>query len=150
LSALRSTSATLAALFAFLIVAGAANARGTTRVQQADGSVQIYHNVEMQLFGQTLRLRSQDRKATLEVASGACSLVGEVQRCLPYATTLSQHGATHHIELEHGTVYLNLSADPQPLRHTSETLEPHEVLLLLHTMRGTIVSAHGTLDGGVK
>ena len=142
----RSSAATLATLLAFGLISATANARGTTRVQQADGSVQTYTNVEMQIFGATLRLRSSDRKATLEVASSACSLMGEVQRCLPYATTLRQHGATHTIELEHGTVYLNLSGETQSMRHTSQTLAPHEVLLLLHTTRGTIVSAEGTLD----
>ncbi len=143
----RSAPATLATLLAFGLITATANATGTTRVQQADGSVQTYTNVEMQISGATLRLRSSDRKATLEVASSACSLIGEVQRCLPYATTLRQHGATHIIELEHGTVYLNLSGETQPMSHSSQTLGPHEVLLLLHTTRGTIVSAKGTLDG---
>jgi len=143
----RSRPATLATLLAFGLITATANASGTTRVQQADGSVQTYTNVEMQISGATLRLRSSDRKATLEVSSSACSLIGEVQRCLPYATTLRQHGATHNIKLEHGTVYLNLSGETQPMRHTSQTLGPHEVLLLLHTTRGTIVSAKGTLDG---
>jgi len=142
----RSTAATLATLLALGLYSSAADAAGTTRVQQADGSVQTYRNVEMQLIGKTLRLRSSDRKATLDVASGACSLFGEVQRCLPFATTLRQHGATHTIELEHGTVYLNLSGETQPMRHTTQTLGPHEVMLLLHTTRGTIVSAKGTLD----
>jgi len=143
----RSSVATLATLLAFGLTSAAANARGTTRVQQADGSVQTYTNVEMQMSGATLRLRSSDRMATLDVASSACSLMGLVQRCLPYATTLSQRGATHTIELERGTVYMNLSGETQPMRHTSQTLGPHEVLLMLHTTRGTIVSAKGTLDG---
>jgi hypothetical protein len=143
----RSSATTLATLLAFGLIAAPASARGTTRVQQADGSVQTYTNVEMQMSGATLRLRSSDRKATLEVASSACSLMGEVQRCLPYATTLTQHGATHTIGLERGTVYMNLSGETQPMRHTSQTLGPHEVLLLLHTTRGTIVSVKGTLDG---
>jgi hypothetical protein len=139
--------ATLAILIAFALATAAASARGTTRVQQADGSVQIYHDVDMQIIGATLRLRSPDRKDTLEVASSACSLVGEVQRCLPYATTLYRHGVTHHIPLERGTVYVNRSGDAQTLQHSSQSLGPHQVLLLLHTMRGTILSAQGTLDG---
>ncbi len=101
----------------------------------------------MQLVGQTLHLHSPDRKDTVEVASSACSVIGEVQRCLPYATSLHRDGVTHQIPLERGTLYLNLSGETQVLRHSSQTLAPHEVLLLLHTIRGTIVSVKGTLDG---
>jgi hypothetical protein len=123
-----------------------ANAAGVTRVQQSDGSVQVYQNVAMSLSGQTLLLRSRDRKGELEVSSDACSAMGAVQRCLPYSTVLRQHGQAHTIALERGTVFFNLSGDPQTLRHSSRRLGPHEVLVLLHTMRGTIVSVEGTLD----
>jgi hypothetical protein len=143
----RPTAASLATLLAFSLASAASDARCTARVQQADGSVQVYQNVEMRLVGQTLYLTSPNRKDTLDVTSSACSLIGEVQRCLPFATTLHKQGATHHIELERGTIYLNLSSETQPMRHTTQSLGPHGVLLLLHTARGTIVSAKGTLDG---
>ena len=123
-----------------------ANATGVTRVQQIDGSVQVYRNVTMSLTGQTLLLRSRDREGELEVSSDACSAMGAVQRCLPYSTVLRQHGRGHTIALERGTVLFNLSGNPQTLRHSSRRLGPHEVLVLLHTIRGTIVSVEGTLD----
>jgi hypothetical protein len=123
-----------------------ANAAGVTRVQQSDGSVQVYQDVTMSLNGRTLRLRSRDRKGELDVSSDACSARGAVQRCLPYSTILRQHGRARMIALERGTVFFNLSGDPQTLRHSSRRLGPHEVLVLLHTMRGTIVSVEGTLD----
>ena len=136
----------LAALAAFVSATGAAGAEGITRVQQSDGATQVYRNVNIRLAGQTLWLRSPDRKGVLEVASGACSFAGEVQRCLPFTTTLRQHGKTHQIELELGTVYINLSDTARNLPHSSERLGPRGVLVLLHTIRGTIVSVKGTLD----
>jgi hypothetical protein len=87
-----------------------ANAAGVTRVQQSDGSVQVYQNVTMSLNGQTLRVRSRDRKGELEVSSDACSALGAVQRCLPYSTVLRQHGQAHTIALERGTVFSILAA----------------------------------------
>jgi hypothetical protein len=135
-----------ATLAAFVLVTGATNAEGVTRVQQSDGSIQIYRHVNMQLAGQTLWLRSADRKGVLEVASGACSFAGRIQRCLPFMTMLHQHGKTHQIALEHGTVYMNLTDAAYHLPHSSERLGPREVLVLLHTMHGTYVSVKGTLD----
>jgi hypothetical protein len=72
--------------------------------------------------------------------------VGSLQRCLPYSTTLHQHGTVHDIALDHGAVYLNLTNAVHHLPHSSERLRPHAVLVLLHTARGTLVSVKGTLD----
>jgi hypothetical protein len=138
---------TLAELVVFItLLSVPANAAGVTRVEQSDGSVQVYRNVTMSLAGPTLFLRSHDHRGELEISSDACSVIGAVQRCLPYATVLRQHGETHAIALERGTVYFNLSGESQTLRHSSQQLGPHEVLVLLHTLRGTIVSVAGTLD----
>jgi len=142
----RFAAAISAALAALALIGGAANAEGVTRIQQSDGSTHEYRHVNIRLAGQTLWLRSGDHRGVLEVASGACSFKGEIQRCLPYMTTLRQHGKTHQIALEHGTVYLNLTDAVHQLPHSSEQLGPHEVLVLLHTMRGTSVSVKGTLD----
>ncbi len=138
--------AAFVAFAALVLATGAARAEGVTRVRQSDGATQIYRNVNLRLSGQTLWLRSPDRKGVLEVASGACSFAGEIQRCLPFTTTLHQHGNTHQIELERGTVYLNLTDAAHGLPHSSERLGPREVLVLLHTVHGTIVSVKGTLD----
>ncbi len=135
-----------AALAVFALATLATNAQGVTRVQQSDGSTQIYRQVDMRLAGQTLWLRSPDRKGVLEVAGGACSFAGAVQRCLPVTATLHQRGQTHEIALKRGTLYLNLTDTEVRVPHSSERLGPHHVLVLLHTERGTIISVKGTLD----
>jgi len=129
-----------------MLAQGVAAAEGVTRVQQSDGSVQVYDHTNIQLTGDTLRLRSPDRKGVLYVESGACSFVGSLQRCLPFMTTLHQHGETHQIALEHGAVYMNLTDSAHHMPHSSQRLEPHAVLVLLHTARGTFVSVKGTMD----
>jgi hypothetical protein len=143
----RLAGAALCATLATLLLAtGVAGASGTARVQQSDGTSQVYEHVNIRLDGQTLWVRSDDRKGTLEVTSGACSFAGAVQRCLPIATALHQHGETKAIELRHGMVYLNQTDVPQPMRHSSELLGPHEVMVLLNTTAGTIISVKGILD----
>ncbi len=131
---------------AFLITPLPANAEGTTRIQQSDGTIHVYSDVRIRLTGQTLWIHSADHKGVLEVTTGACSFVRNVQRCLPYVATLRQHGKTHEIALDHGTVFMNLTEAIQYLPRSSEGLGPHQVLVLLHTMHGTYVSVRGTLD----
>jgi hypothetical protein len=121
-------------------------AEGITRVEQRDGSFKVYRHVYISLDGQALRLRSADRKAVLEVVSDACSFTGQLMRCLPYKTTLRQFGESHDIAVEHGTVYLNLTQSEHRLPHSADKLGPLQVLVLLHTMRGTYVSVQGSLD----
>lgn len=138
-------------LWAILVALGVAlpvrvNADGTARVQQSDGSVQLYSGVRLRLNGEKLFLRSPDQKGTLEILEGACSFVGELQRCLPYSMTLLQHGASHVIALDRGTVYLNLTDSVHHLRYSSQRIPPHGVLVAFRTFHGTYVSVRGTLD----
>ena len=121
-------------------------AHGSTRVEQSDGTVQTYDDVGLRLAGDNLWVTSADHRGVLEIADGACSFVGELRRCLPFAVTLHQHGATHPIPLEHGTVFINPSSAPQELRHSSQRVGPHSVLIALHTQRGTYIEIRGHLD----
>lgn len=119
---------------------------GTTRVQQSDGSIQLYRDVRLRLHGTTLRLISPDRKGVLEIASGACSIDRELERCLPYSVTFRQFGKTHNIGITHGTIFLNLTGAVHHLPHSSERMPPHSAVVLVHTVRDTYISVHGTLD----
>jgi hypothetical protein len=136
--------ATIAALA--IATASAANAKGVALVQQSDGTVRTYSNVDMRMAGQTLTLRSADRKGMLRIASGACSFIQDVERCLPYAVTLTQNGKTHQIVISHGTIFLNLTNTAHHLPLSSDMLAPRTVLVLLKTAHGTYITAKGTLD----
>jgi len=136
------------ALIAALAIAtiSVASAKGVTLVQQADGSVHTYIDVNIRLSGQTLWLRSADRKGVLKIGNGACSFIGAIQRCLPYAVALIQDGKTRQIAILHGTVFLNLSNAAQHLPRSSEELAPRTILALWRTVRGTYVTIKGTID----
>lgn len=131
----------IAALFA----TAHAGARGLVRVQQADGRVQEYRDVVLQLHGTTLRIRSADKVGTLIVRRAACLWIGGLERCLPSALELSQHG-NHPIAFERGTLYLNLSSQSRSLPHSSKMLGPGSVLALLKTVHGTYIAVSGRLD----
>ncbi len=135
----------VAALAASAALPAAAAAHGSVRVQQIDGRVAHYDDVRLELSGNTLRVLSPDRVGTLVVNKAACSYVGAMQRCLPSSLTLSQHG-THRITLDRGTVYLNLTSDPQTLPHSSRIVPPRGIVALLRTHRGTFIAITGRLD----
>jgi len=124
-----------------------ASASGAVNVQQFDGSTQSYEHVGMKLVGLTLFLSSPNHKDVLEIVTDACSYPGGVQRCLPYKTTLRRNGRTHAIELERGSVFVNMTSDIEHLPHSSQILAPQHVIVHLHTVRGTYIDAQGALDG---
>jgi hypothetical protein len=136
------------ALIAVLAIAtlSPASAKGVTLIERADGSVRTYVDVNIRLSGQTLWLRSADQKGVLKIVNGACSFIGAIQRCLPYAVALIQDGKTRPIAISHGTVFLNLSKTAQRMPLSSEPLAPRTILALWRTVRGTYVTIKGKLD----
>jgi hypothetical protein len=122
------------------------SAEALVRVQQSDGSTQVYHDVHATLDGKTLWLRSPDHKDRLQIVSAACSFPHELQRCLPYQVILHRPDRTHPIAITHGVFYVNLTKEPHHLLHSSQVVEPQSVVVFLHTARGTYISATGRLD----
>ncbi len=135
----------LISIFGLLGVARA-QATGTVRVQQSNGSVQVYHDVMIRVRHNTLRVGSHDGKGVLVIDRAACSYVGDLERCLPADFKLVQNGQTKTIDLVNGLVYVNLTDQPQQLTHSSTQLAPHGILLSLQTKRGTYVSIRGHID----
>jgi hypothetical protein len=123
-----------------------AKSEALVRVQQSDGTVNVYRNVHATLSGGTLWLRSPDRKDRLQIISAACSYPRNLQRCLPYKVFIHKPGGTHQIAITHGVFYVNLTDEPHQLLHSSERLGPHDVMVFLHTEHGTYVTAKGRLD----
>jgi hypothetical protein len=142
----RKTVTIIAILAAVLLVGDAAGAEGMATIQQSNGSTRTYAHVHMHLAGRTLYLRSPDRRDTIEIMTNACSFAGSLERCLPYLTTLHKPGSTHTIALERGIVYVNTGATVAHLPHSSQGLGPKDVLVYLHTTRGTMISVRGSLD----
>jgi hypothetical protein len=123
-----------------------ADATGTARIQQRDGSTKTYTHVHIAIRNQAMALTSSDGKGTLVLGKAACTKVGALVECLPYDATLLQNGQSAHIALKSGTVWLNPSSTTQQLSHSSTKLPPHGVLLAVQTKRGTYVTLTGVVD----
>lgn len=123
-----------------------AAAEGTARIQQADGTVNVYQHVKIQLVQKSLTMTTADGKGTMIIYRAACSFQGDVMSCLPTGITLVQSGAVNPIKLLSGTVYVNLTGDPHRLALSTTTLPPHSVMMALKTRKGTYVSLSGTID----
>jgi hypothetical protein len=130
----------------FLALSSVANAKGTVRIDQRDGTVQNYGGSVIRIVGDTIRVFSPDNRDTLIISHAACTYIGEIRRCLPYRLALRRNGADHTIGFDHGTVFFNPSAAAQPLPRSSEQLPPNGVLVFVRTARGTSIAVHGTID----
>ena len=131
-------------------VASAVDAKGTVRVQQSDGSTQVYNNVTLRIVGQTLRITSEDGKGTLVVTKAACSFEGDLMRCLPDELVLQQGGSEHTLDFQRGTIYYNNTAAKQQLSLSSTQVPPNGILGLLLTKKGTIIAVSGVVDAVSK
>ena len=124
-----------------------AQAKGTVRVQQANGSVQSYDGVTFRVKGRTMLIQTNDKAGTLVINDAACSLRdNQILTCLPYAVTLKQGGQTRALDFQHGTIYYNKSSSKQTLSYSSTQLPPNGILGSLRSSKGTFVSFSGTLD----
>ena len=140
----------LAAVFVFFSASVPALADGTLRVQESDGDVRTYQNVKVNVVHQTLRITSADGKGTLIINQAACSYVDKIQRCYPLKVSLEQGGVVKPLDLKHGTIYVNTTADTQPMPMSSQQLPSKGVLLSLVTSIGTYVTMTGKVDGIVR
>jgi hypothetical protein len=130
-----------------ILAAPAADAKGIIRVQETNRPMQTYSGVVIHVVkGVRLTIRSADGKGVLTFDDGACSFVGEVRRCYLYGATLDQGGATRPLDINSGTLYVNLTGATQPLPLTSQRLAPNELLMALRTRIGTIITVTGTID----
>jgi hypothetical protein len=144
---LRVSVLSLIAAVAVVLAAGvSAQAKGTARIEQSDGSSQTYSDVDIRVSNKTLRLTSADGKGVLVIDRAACSYVGDILRCLPYSMTLDQGGGAHPLDFAGGTVYLNLTTDKQQMPSSSAQLPPHGILLAIQTKIGTLITLSGLMD----
>jgi hypothetical protein len=127
----------------------AAQAKGTMRVQQADGSVQLYENVTLAVTGRQLLITTANKKGTLIIDDAACSFLEGVTTCIPERVRLKQNGI-QPLDFERGTVYLNTTGARQQLKYSSTQLPPNSVLGSLKSPKGTYVTWSGTLDSYTK
>jgi len=134
-----------------LAAAPAAQARGTATVTKSSGTIRTYQNVRIRLIGTTsLRVTSADGQGTLSVHHAACSYIGDLRRCLPFEITLDQHGAKHLLDLQRGTLYVNVTGGSLQMPHSTMLVPAHSIVLSLETERGTVISVTGSLDGGAQ
>jgi hypothetical protein len=126
-----------------------AQAKGTMRVQQSDGSVQLYENVNLAVSGRQLLITTSNNKGTVIVDDAACTVAAGVMTCIPDRVQLKQNG-THPLDFERGTVYFNRTDTKQQLSYSSTQLPPNGVLGSLKSPKGTYVTWSGTLDSYTK
>lgn len=133
-------------------VPSTALATGLVRVQQNDGTVQVYPNARIR-FAKTARslsITTADGKGTLTIEQAACSYIGQLYRCLLTQMSLTQNGQTNPLDFENGTLYANTTANPIQLPLSTQTVPAKGIVMALKTKIGTYLSVTGTIDSVAK
>jgi hypothetical protein len=142
-----AASLSLSSALACLGGISAAKATGTTRIEQANKGVTVYHHTRFTIDNRALSLTSPDGKAELTIALIGCVKAGELHRCQPGGAEYRKNGAVRAIDITSGMLYFNPTGQKQPLSLSSTQVPPHGVILTIHTARGTYLSATAKIDG---
>jgi hypothetical protein len=133
-----------------LALATPALAAGTVTIQHSDGNVDSYPNSPIHIIHDALYITSSDGKGTLVINRAACYYQGNVMTCLPTSVALVQAGNTKKVDLQTGTLYLNLTDQNQQLPLSSTQLPPHSIMFSFSTLIGTVVNVSGAIDKVTK
>ncbi len=128
----------------------ALNAAGTIRIQHKNGTINRYTDVEIKVLSGSLFLTTDDGDGTIVITRAACAYQGKIIVCLPTLAALVQDGESSALNLKSGTLYLNYTADAQPLSRSSEKLPPDSAMLALTLKNGTFITLRGRIDQVIK
>lgn len=145
---IRIAAAVIATLCALL--PEASHASGTINIHHKDGTSNTYSDVEIKVLSGSLFLTTDDGDGTIVVTRAACSYQGKIIVCLPTLAALVQDGETSALDLKTGTLYLNYTADPQPLSRSSQKLGANSAMLALTLRNGTFITLRGRIDQVIK
>lgn len=143
---MRNFAGLAAALIVLLAGTLPARATGVVHIQQKDGSVKTYADVNVAVDPSSLRLTTSDGVGTLYVGRAACTAVGQLIKCAPYDATYIAHDVSTHIVLIDGNAWLNPSQKAQSIPDSNRKLAAHGVTLTMRTKAGTTVTLSGTAD----
>jgi hypothetical protein len=143
---MRKFSGLLAAFVVLLAGALPARATGVVHIQQKDGSVKTYADVNIALDPSSMRLTTSDGVGTLYIGKAACTAIGQLLKCVPYDATYIAHDVSTHIELTDGTAWLNPSKKQQLIPDSNRKLAPLGVVMTMRSKAGTTVTLSGTAD----
>ncbi len=145
---------TIALPFLAAIACGLASvpvwAEGTITIQHYNGAINTYNDVAIKVIHSALYVTSADGKGTIVFNRAACSYQGDTYVCLPTSVTLVQSGSAELVDLSNGTIYANMTDQPQQLSLSSQHLPPHSILLSITTKKGTYINLSGTIDKVMK
>ncbi|HVR47342.1 MAG TPA: hypothetical protein VMT95_12005 [Candidatus Binatia bacterium] len=145
-----AAAATLALASATGLTAAPAQAMGTVTIQQPNGARNTYHDAVIKVIHNALFITSADGKGTLVINRAACAYQGAVLVCFVTSATLVQAGKTSPLDFRNGTVYVNMTDQPQALARSTMKVPAKGIVSSFTTARGTYVNMIGSIDKVVK
>jgi hypothetical protein len=138
------------ALCLMCLVSVPAFAQGEITVEQADGSVDTYSNVEIHNTPDILYFKAKDKDTFVLITKKECTNEGKILVCNQARMGVDTDGVIEELGIKQIIVFINPTAERQGIKGSKVTLGPGTVLLEASTTKGTYVTGLGKIDSTKK
>ena len=134
------------ALLSTLLFTPSLLAKGLVTVEQIDGNVDNYVDVEIFSTQDTLYLKPAEGKDLVVIEKKNCKLEGNIQVCSDGTLTIESYGVEENINIEKLFIFTNNTNKRLPIQKSDVTLKGNTILLEVLTEKGTYITGMGRID----
>lgn len=125
-------------------------ARGEISVEQPSGDVDTYPDVEISNTNDILYFKASDSNTILMVTKKDCKPEDKIWVCNQARMGVDTNGIIEELNVKQIVLFINPTAERQPVKGSSVTMGPGTVLLEAATAKGAYVTGLGKIDGTTK
>ncbi len=122
-------------------------AAGEVTVEDGDGNVQTYTDVEIISTPDVVYFRSSEGGTTLQIVKNNCDREGQLLVCNKAQAGVNTDGVVEQLDVNQIVLFINPTTAQQPISGSKVVMGPNTVLLEMTTAKGTYISGLGKIDG---
>lgn len=140
----------LSALCLSCLVSSPAFAKGEISVEKANGDVETYSEVEISNTPEILYFKAKDSNTILMITKKECTAEDKILVCNQARMGVDTEGVIEELGVKQIVLFINPTAERQPVKGSKVTLGPGTVLLEASTTNGSYVTGLGKIDATTK
>lgn len=133
-------------LLSTLLLTPSLLAKGLVTVEQIDGNVDNYVDVEIFSTEDTLYLKPAEGPDIVVIEKKNCKLEDNIQVCSDGTLTLDTYGVEENIEIDQLFIFTNNTDKRLPIQKSDVTLKGKTIMLEILTSEGTYITGMGRID----
>jgi hypothetical protein len=132
------------------LLSTSALAKGEITVEQANGDVETYSEVAISNTADILYFKAQDSNTLLMVTKKECTTEDKILVCNQARMGVDTDGVLEELDVKQIVLFINPTAERQPIKGSKVSLGPGTVLLEAATTKGTFITGLGKIDATTK